>query len=432
MKGYKLERLFTIIDKHQVISVTNKTLDYMDKRLVAHGKRVAFIVSEMLKVNTDRNINLNTDDAIIMALFHDIGAYKTDEIDEMIQIDCKDVWKHSVFGYMFLKNMSPMGDVSEAILLHHIDYADYDKSESEFVDYAAIIHLADRFDILLNIQGSDANIDLILKHSGTVYDPKFVDLLVKANPSKLAKALGDGSFEKTIEGELNAVDMTAETAFEFLKMMIFAIDFRSEHTVTHTINTTGISMELGRLMNIPDEDMRKLYFGALLHDIGKIAIDVNILEYEGKLTDDQMAEMRKHIIYTREIIEGLVDNEICEIASRHHEKIDGTGYPEGLEGQILSLPEKIVAVADIVSALASKRSYKEAFEKEKTLEIIEDLSQNNKISKEVSDVLINNYDEIMEVTNESKKPIMELYERMKNEYELLYNRIEKSVQGTME
>lgn len=413
---------FFIIDKSQIVSVINQTFHFIDKRLVEHGERVAYIVWEMLK-NSDESLKIQMDSLLILSVLHDIGAYKTKEIDEMMSFDSREVWNHSIYGYLFLKNMSPLGDMAEAILYHHLDYKDYYRVDSKYLDYAALIYLADRLDILIVNSGDEVDFDFIRKSSGTRFKPEYVDLIFRANLNKILKKLRDGTYKKDIEEVIKNIDINAEVAFEYLKMMAFSVDFRSEYTVAHTINTTAISSELGKKLNLSKEELSKIYVGALLHDIGKIAIDPDIVEFQGRLTPEQMEIMKLHVEYTFDIVHGVVDTDICNLATRHHEKLDGSGYPKGLKEIDLTISEQIIAVADIVSALTSKRSYKEPFPKEKTLSIIKEMQEKNQLSYGVCELILSDFDEIMTITDINRNPIIELYWDMQKSYVELHERI---------
>lgn len=105
------------------------------------------------------------------------------------------------------------------------------------------------------------------------------------------EALGNPSFSR---GEIET----------YLKMIVYAIDFRSPFTVIHTITTTSISQELARLMGMQEIEITQIYYGALLHDLGKIGIPVEILEYPGKLSPQAMKIMKTHVDITEEIMNG--------------------------------------------------------------------------------------------------------------------------------
>lgn len=129
---------------------------------------------------------------------------------------------------------------------------------------------------------------------------------------------------------------------------------------------------------LSDEVIELLYVSAPLHDIGKVGVPDAILLKPGKLTDEEMVEMRKHTIYGAEALSGamekLGENSFLrlarEVALSHHEKWDGTGYPGGLSGTDIPLAGRLMIVADIYDALVSRRVYKPPFSQEKTLGIM--------------------------------------------------------------
>ena len=157
---------------------------------------------------------------------------------------------------------------------------------------------------------------------------------------------------------MEEVPFSSREKQSILRMLVYAIDFRSQHTVTHTITTTSISVSVARCMGLPESQVRKIWYGALLHDLGKIGIPVEILEYPGKLSPQAMTIMQTHVKLTEEILGGTIEEDITRIALRHHEKLDGSGYPRRLPVDELTTEERIVAVSDIVSALLGTRSYK--------------------------------------------------------------------------
>ncbi len=101
---------------------------------------------------------------------------------------------------------------------------------------------------------------------------------------------------------------------------------------------------------------------------------------------------------------------------RHHEKLDGSGYPLGLRGEELSLPERVVAVADIVSALARARSYKEAFDRERVLAILGQMQAAGAICPQVTALVCNHYDRLMESARAGSAPVLALYQGVLREY----------------
>jgi len=107
---------------------------------------------------------------------------------------------------------------------------------------------------------------------------------------------------------------------------------------------------------------------------------------------------------------------VLQIAARHHEALDGTGYPEGLNGDQLTLPQRIVAVGDIVSALSEEHSYKPVFPIEKVFEIVEDVYRQGKLCPRVVELLLAHREEIYFSARQAGREIAEQYQRLTEEY----------------
>ena len=180
-------------------------------------------------------------------------------------------------------------------------------------------------------------------------------------------------------------------------------------------------------MGLGAKELQSLYYGALLHDLGKVAIPLDILESPGRLEEKDMRVMRAHVRITEMILSGLVDEEVLEIAARHHEKLDGTGYHKGLTEKDLTLPQQIAAVADMLSALYGKRSYKDSFDSGKIRKILQEDADNHKISKQTVDCLMEHYDEVIEKYEEQKDETIGLYLSIKHQQEEISKRLKRIV-----
>ena len=121
-------------------------------------------------------------------------------------------------------------------------------------------------------------------------------------------------------------------------------------------------------MGLSPEEIDQLHRGGLLHDIGKIGVHPSILDKPGKLTEEEIAVVRRHPSKGAEILEPIPNLRIViPIVVQHHERFDGKGYPNGLAGESISLQARILAVADVVDALVSDRPYRPGWSREKVL-----------------------------------------------------------------
>ena len=133
------------------------------------------------------------------------------------------------------------------------------------------------------------------------------------------------------------------------------------HTYAHSINVSNHSVILGKKLNLNVHDLEILQFAGLFHDIGKLKIPESILKKPGKLTDEEFEEMKKHPIYSVELLKaaGIMNVDILKTILYHHERVDGKGYPKGLPKNTIPYLSKIIAVTDSFDAMTSNRCYRQ-------------------------------------------------------------------------
>ena len=154
-----------------------------------------------------------------------------------------------------------------------------------------------------------------------------------------------------------------------------AMDLRDKETEGHTQRVTQMSLRLGKAMQLSEEEILHMRRGALLHDIGKLGVPDHILLNPNKLTDEEWLIMRKHpefaydMLHSIAYLRGSLDIPYC-----HHEKWDGTGYPQGLKGEQIPLAARIFAIVDVWDALTSDRPYRKAWSKPDALQYIREQS----------------------------------------------------------
>lgn len=148
---------------------------------------------------------------------------------------------------------------------------------------------------------------------------------------------------------------------ETVMMHITGVRDIDNYTFLHCVDVCIYSVILGKKLGYSDEQLINLGIGAILHDIGKCKISLDILQKPDKLTDNEFSAMQLHTVYGCEIIKnanGSLGNNIANIAFQHHEKWDGSGYPIGIKAEMIDPFSRIVTVADIYDALTADRVYK--------------------------------------------------------------------------
>lgn len=189
------------------------------------------------------------------------------------------------------------------------------------------------------------------------------------------------------------------TRLEVVQRLGRAAEYKDNETGMHVLRMSHYSKVLAVAYGFSPEQAETLLHAAPMHDIGKIGIPDNILLKPGKLTDEEFAVMKTHPHIGAEILADG-DSELLRIAKSvaltHHEKWDGTGYPQGLSGEAIPIEGRIVAVADVFDALTSKRPYKEAWSVEKTLAFMQE-QKGIHFEPRLIDLLVENLDEILTI-----------------------------------
>ena len=153
------------------------------------------------------------------------------------------------------------------------------------------------------------------------------------------------------------------------------IDAKSSWTLGHSERAARLAVRIGRIMGLSQKQLDELQRGALLHDIGKIAIPPEILDKPGKLTEEEMTVMRSHPREGARILEPLKGfANTIPVVLQHHEWFDGSGYPDGVSGEAISLIARIYAIADVFDALVSDRPYRRGLDRQTTIDYIKERS----------------------------------------------------------
>lgn len=185
---------------------------------------------------------------------------------------------------------------------------------------------------------------------------------------------------RRIEIQEKYLDM--ESIKRFAHAFSEIIDRRSPFTYRHSVGISDLVTKITKKLSYDCEIQNKMYVAALLHDVGKLAISNDILDKEGKLTEQERFEINKHAYYTRWILEQIDGfEEITEFASNHHEKLNGHGYPLHLYGNQIGELDRIMAICDIYQALTEERSYRKQMPIEKVWAIIDEMVNRNELDE---------------------------------------------------
>lgn len=218
---------------------------------------------------------------------------------------------------------------------------------------------------------------------------------VKERTTQLRKALNDS---------VKSQRVTEKAFVDTVNRLSVAAEYKNEDTANHIKRVSNYSALIARGLRLSPGKVEIIRYASPMHDVGKIGIPDAMLLKPGKLTDDEWKIMKQHTIIGGRILNGS-DSELLQagevIALSHHEKWDGSGYPDGLKGEEIPLWGRITAVFDVFDALMSKRPYKEAYSKEKSLTIMKQ-GRGRHFEPKLVDLFMENLDEAFAIHEKYK------------------------------
>ena len=382
-----------------VYSITN-TSDLVSNEITNHHKKVAYLafrIAEKLPLSREQQR-----DVFIAGLLHDVGAFSTEDRLELIEKETPNMHDHAFIGANILEDFSPLKDIANIIRYHHVPWKN-GKGRAFGGDCVPlsshIIHLADRIVVLIDsskeIIGQIKRIcDKTKNGSGNIFVPELVDTFLSISVQEyiwldltykplLAIIPNMLSFE-TVELDLDEV-------LNFSEILAGIVDFRSPFTANHSYGVAAVAENLASLIGFSDYECKMIRVAGLLHDLGKLAINNEILEKPDKLEPDEYNAIRSHTFYTYRTLQSIKGFETINLwASFHHERLDGSGYPFHMTGENISLGSRIMAVSDIFTAIAEERPYRKGMKEGAVIKILEDMAESNKLCPYVVSVLKGN------------------------------------------
>jgi HD-GYP domain-containing protein (c-di-GMP phosphodiesterase class II) len=241
--------------------------------------------------------------------------------------------------------------------------------------FARIALISQVVDVFHTGDGKEAALKEVRQRSGSWFDPALVDAFESAATQPgFWTVLSSKNLQETIislapeePGETVDEDYLDEVSAAFAQV----VDSKSPFTAGHSDRVALFADMIAEELGLSAEARRFLKRAALLHDLGKLGVSNQILDKNGKLTDEEWQSVRHHPAQSRMILSRIsAFKELSRIAGDHHERLDGKGYPRGIKGDEISLETRIITVADIFDALTADRPYRSAMPVSRALEIL--------------------------------------------------------------
>ncbi|NUU65970.1 HD domain-containing protein [Enterobacteriaceae bacterium BIT-l23] len=390
-----------IISLQDAINLLNIIIEPIFPDLASHMQRTTYIslsLARALELPEERVRNV-----YLAASIHDIGllAKKQREITADNLSNENLMFHHEEIGEAMVAGISFPPEVQSMIRHHHIHWNSQYPDEYPLDNH--IIHMADEFDLYLRkcpkdfIVNADEIINVFLMaHSD--YPPELIVTLRKLSQRDAfwfrLESQRLHSVLKRITPVANML-MGSQDFLEFCLLISRIVDKYSSFTMTHSTSVSNVSCKIANLMGFSLHDQTEIAIAGYLHDIGKVHIPLAVLEKEGRLTDNEYALIRKHSYKTLEILALIKPlKRITPWAVNHHERLDGGGYPFGLTARDLDLPSRIMAVADVFTALTENRPYRQGMAAQKALTILEEEVAGNKLDGDVVDIVKRHLDDV--------------------------------------
>jgi len=185
-------------------------------------------------------------------------------------------------------------------------------------------------------------------------------LVTEAERQPIVSGLLDIVAKLTIKNQEQFTDV--------VKVILKSLEEKDAYTKSHSLRVTEYALMLGTAYGLDKDSLEQLELASLLHDIGKIGVPDRILKKPGRLTKDEFEVMKSHPTKSSEMLEDITTlKHIAPFVKHHHERFDGTGYPEGLKGQDIPIFARILLIADTFDAMTSTRPYRKGLDLEITI-----------------------------------------------------------------
>lgn len=403
-----------------VLSLSD-ALDLVAPCSVDHQHRVAYCA---LRIGQRIGCSLPEQSSLMhAAALHDLGLLSLEEKILSMGSDVDEVGEHARIGADLLRRLDVFEEAATLVEYHHAAWG----SEAAWGDLdprtrllANAIHLGDTVDRMIR-----RDVPIFAQARG------IADAVAEKADAEFAPELVD-AFRDLIGGEYFWLDLTSYRIYAVLRQMAMwpvmqlsldtleriaqvfgrVVDYRSAYTAAHSAGVAATAGELGRRLYFGERENKMLRIAGHLHDLGKVRVPNSILEKPGKLTPEEYQVVRAHTYDTFQILSTIGGfDEIAMWAAYHHERMNGTGYPFRLSGDVLPLGSRIMAVADVFTAMAEERSFRAGADRAETHAVLGGMVRNGSLDGQIVDILVGGYDEIDHVRAATQREYGQEYRR---------------------
>ncbi len=397
----------------ELITSLAEAMDLISPSLTDHHRQVAHLamrIGEQMKYSEKDLKRL-----IEAGLLHDIGALSLIRRLELLELETDYANNHADRSADFLEGFSPLEDIVEVIRYHHIPW---ESGKGDFVEgnqvdeLSHVIHLADRIVVLIDrnkniLDQISSIVEKIRSQKDTVFVPEMVDAFISISHKEYIwlDLINKSAMEMTNNSVMSrAVRLGMDDVIDFTRIIANIIDSQSPFTARHSVGVARTAEKLAELAGLSKNECKMMLVAGYVHDFGKLAVRKDILDKNGSLNQEEFNIVKSHTYYTYRLLQGIKGFEVINTwASLHHEKLDGSGYPFHLLGKNIPFGSRIMAVADIFTAISEIRPYRYAMSKEEVIDVIQSMTDNGLICKKVTKILFDNYNAVHKICTDAQE-----------------------------
>ena len=387
------------IKLYDLILAFANALDQVHPALTGHHRRVGFLLdrlAERLGLPSEERERL-----FLAGIMHDVGVIplKTSAEDLVFE---RERYLHPQAGCLFLQNCPTLAEEAERVRFHHM-YWEKACDRGLAAREGSLINIADRVDVDLRakndfreaVEGADRR---VCERRPGIYSPDHIEAMqdtLHAEETLNARAGAHTRLPAFVRRRYGDQILTPQETIRFSTLFGHIIDSCSPFTATHSTGVAHMAVALGRLTGMGQDDLDTLFVAGMLHDIGKLGIPLALLEKPGQLTDEEFPKVKRHADLSRLWLDAVPGFERVSVwGSGHHERLDGKGYPLGLKGEEIPLPSRIMAIADVFTALTEDRPYRKGMAPPEALRIVKGMVKQGHLDGDLSRLLCDHADEL--------------------------------------
>lgn len=396
----------------EMIMCLSNAMDLVSPHVVDHHKRVAYIAAS---IAAEMGLSEAEQEDILMAgIVHDIGAISLKDRLDGLRFESEHPHAHAELGYRLIRSFETFARIAPIIRFHHVPWergkgARFRGERVPIVSH--ILHLSDRIAVLINpkkevLGQAKGVIEIVTGGAEVLFIPELLDSFVTlakkeyfwfdAVSSFIGKILKDRT-------KLATIELNLEGLLGLTKLFSKIIDFRSGFTASHSSGVAASAEALAGMVGLPLQDCGMIRIAGYLHDLGKLAVPAEILEKPGRLTKEENNIIKNHPYHTYRTLETVKDlGKIKVWASLHHECMNGKGYPFHFEAADIPLQSRIMAVADVFTAITEDRPYRSGMSRSDALSTLRQMAANGELDPDLVALLIFHYDSINDARLEAQ------------------------------